>query len=59
VIKEYDKASGKLTKIAMVIPDSVKTKEDLSKFLISQKLLRGTEDYNLAYKEYSASLPMR
>ena len=59
MVKEYDKASGKLTKIAMVIPDTVKTKEDLSRFLISQKLLRGSEDYNLAYKEYSASLPMR
>ena len=59
VVKEYDKASGKLTKIAMVIPDTVKTKEDLSRFLISQKLLRGSEDYTLAYKEYSANLPMR
>jgi hypothetical protein len=57
ITKEYDK--GKLTKIAMIIPDSVKSKEDLSKHLMSAGLLRGTEEYTLAYKEYSASLPIR
>ena len=57
IVKEYDKASGKITKIAMVIPDSVKNKEGLSKYLISQGLLRGTEEYTLAYKEYSQNLP--
>lgn len=56
--KEFDK-TGKLTKIAMVIPDSVKTKESLSRYLIEAGLLRGTEEYTLAYKEYSANLPMR
>jgi hypothetical protein len=56
--KEFDK-TGKLTKIAMVIPDSVKTKENLSRYLIEAGLLRGTEEYTLAYKEYSANLPMR
>lgn len=56
VAKEYD-TTGKLTKIAMIIPDSIKTKEDLSKFLVSQKLLRGSQEYILAYKEYSTSLP--
>jgi hypothetical protein len=57
IVKEYDKTSGKLSKVAMVIPDSVKNKQDLSKYLIGQKLLRGTEEYNLAYKEYSQNLP--
>jgi hypothetical protein len=57
--KEFDTKTGKLTKIAMVIPDSVKSKEDLSRYLIEAKLLRGTEEYSLAYKEYSANLPMR
>jgi len=57
IIKEYDKTSGKLSKVAMVIPDSVKNKQELSKYLIGQKLLRGTEEYNLAYKEYSQNLP--
>lgn len=57
IVKEFDKTSGKLTKIALVIPDSIKNKQDLSKYLISQKLLRGTEEYNLAYKEYSSNLP--
>jgi hypothetical protein len=56
IIKEYDKTSGKLSKVAMVIPDSVKNKQDLSKHLISQGLLRGTEEYTLAYKEYSQNL---
>ena len=56
IIKEYDK-SGKILKVAMVIPDSVKNKQELSKHLISQGLLRGTEEYNLAYKEYSQNLP--
>jgi hypothetical protein len=57
IVKEFDKKTGKITKIAMVIPDSVKTKEDLSKFLVTQKLLRGSQEYILAYKEYSESLP--
>ena len=57
IIKEYDKTSGKLSKVAMVIPDSIKNKQDLSKHLVSQGLLRGTEEYNLAYKEYSQNLP--
>lgn len=55
--KEYK--DGKLTKIAIIVPDTVKTKEDLSKHLVSIGLLRGTEEYMLAYKEYSASLPLR
>jgi hypothetical protein len=56
ILKEYDK-SGKITKIALVIPDSVRTKEDLSKFLVSQKLLRGSQEYDAAYAEYSPALP--
>jgi|WetSurMetagenome_2_1015567.scaffolds.fasta_scaffold00103_43 hypothetical protein len=56
IVKEYDK-DKKLTKVTLLIPDSVKTKEDLSKFLVSQKLLRGTQEYLLAYKEYSENLP--
>jgi hypothetical protein len=55
IVKEYDK-QGKITKIALVIPDSVKTKGDLGKFLVSQKLLRGTQEYNKAYAEYSDGL---
>lgn len=56
ITKEYDK--GKLIKVAMIIPDSVKTKEALSRFLIGEaKLLRGSQEYNLAYKEYSENLP--
>lgn len=58
ITKEFDK-TGKVTKIAMIIPDAVKTKVDLSEYLVKAGLLRGTEEYNLAYKEYSASLPMR
>ena len=58
ITKEFDK-TGKVTKIAMIIPDSVKSKVELSEYLVKAGLLRGTEDYNLAYKEYSASLPMR
>jgi hypothetical protein len=56
IVKEYDK-SGKIVKIALIIPDSVKTKEDLSKFLVSQKLLRGSQEYIKAYAEYSENLP--
>ena len=58
IVKEYDK-QGKLTKIALIIPDSVKTKEDLSKFLITQKLMRGSQEYHKAYAEYSGNLPMQ
>ena len=57
IVKEYDK--GKLTKVVMLLPDTVKTKEDLSRHLISAGLLRNSEEYFLAYKEYSASLPTR
>lgn len=56
IIKEYDK-QGKIMKIALVIPDSVKNKGDLGKFLVSQKLLRGSQEYNKAYAEYSDNLP--
>ncbi len=56
--KEYDKG-GKLTKIAVVVPDSIKTKGELGDFLVSKGLLRGTPEYYLAYKEYSQGLPMR
>ena len=56
IVKEYDK-DGKITKIALLIPESVKTKEDLSKYLVTQKLLRGTQEYRKAYAEYSESLP--
>ena len=56
IVKEYDK-EGKITKIALVIPDSVRTKSDLSKYLVTQKLLRGTQEYRKAYAEYSESLP--
>jgi len=55
---EKDK-DGKITKVAMIIPDSIRTKEELSKYLVSAGLLRGTQEYILAYKEYSAALPMR
>lgn len=58
VEKEFDK-DGKLTKIALIVPESVRTREDLSKYLVTAGLLRGTEEYMLAYKEYSANLPVR
>jgi hypothetical protein len=57
IMKEYDKVTGKLTKVVLVVPDAVRTKEDLSKFLVSQKLLRGSQEYIKAYAEYSESLP--
>ena len=56
IIKEFDK-SGKLIKIALVIPDSVKSKVDLSEYLVKSGLLRGTQEYHEAYKEYSKALP--
>lgn len=56
IVKEYDK-TGKLTKIALVIPDSVKSKVELSEYLVKSGLLRGTQEYHEAYKEYSKALP--
>jgi hypothetical protein len=56
IVKEYDK-QGKIMKIALIVPDSVRTKGDLGKYLVSQKLLRGTQEYNKAYAEYSENLP--
>ena len=58
IIREYDN-NRKLTKVAMIIPDTIKYKDQLSAHLVSSGLLRGTEDYNLAYKEYSSSLETR
>jgi len=57
ITKEYDK--GKLTKIAMIIPDTVKYKDQLSAHLVGAGLLRGSEEYSLAYKEYSPALEAR
>lgn len=50
---------GKVTKVNISVPESVRTREDLSKYLVTAGLLRGSEEYTLAYKEYSAALPMR
>lgn len=58
VTYEKDK-NGKITKVAMIVPDSVRTKEDLSKYLVSAGLLRGTQEYMAAYSQYSNALPMR
>ena len=58
LMKEYDK-SGKLTKISILVPDSVKTKVALGEFLVSQKIMRGTPEYNMLYAEYSKDLPMK
>jgi hypothetical protein len=55
---EKDK-NGKITKVSLLLPDSVKTKEDLSKHLVGIGLLRGTQEYQAAYSEYSPSLPTR
>lgn len=57
ITKEYE--NGKIKKIVMLIPDTVKTKNDLGKYLVSQKLLRGSQEYDAAYAEYSKDLPMR
>jgi hypothetical protein len=57
ITKEFDK--GKLKRVVLVIPDSVKTKTALGEYLVSHKILRGTEEYKVAYAEYSPSLPMR
>ena len=40
-------------KLSLIIPDSVKTKADLSKFLEEQGYKRGTDEYWNFYKEYS------
>jgi len=56
--KEYDD-SKKLSKVLLVIPDSVKTKMKLGEFLVEKGLLRGTPEYDLAYKEYSSDLPLK
>ena len=56
---QYEKnKEGKITKVVMLVPDSIKTKEDLSKYLVSQGLLRGTQEYLAAYANYSPALPM-
>jgi hypothetical protein len=57
ITKEFD--NGKLKRVVLIIPDSVKTKDDLGKYLVSQKIMRGTDEYKVAYAEYSPSLPMR
>lgn len=58
IVKEYDKG-GKVTKIALVVPDSIKTKGELGDYLVSKGLLRGSQEYYLAYAEYGQNLPMR
>jgi hypothetical protein len=55
VIKQFDD-KGKLVKMAMIIPDNITTKEALSKFLMTSGLLRGTEEYRIAYNTYSEGL---
>jgi len=47
---------GNIKKVNLVLPESVRTKEDLSKHLVSVGLLRGTQEYLAAYREYSPSL---
>lgn len=56
--KEYDE-KGNLKKVAIVVPDSIRTKEQLGEFLISKGLLRGTPEYYKAYGEYGKNLPIR
>ena len=56
--KKYDN-SGKLTEIALVVPDSIKTRELLGEFLVEKGLLRGTPEYYAAYKQYGEKLPVR
>ena len=53
IVKDKD---GKET-INVSVPDSVKTKEDLSKYLMSLGLNRNSKEYQLAYQEYSEKLP--
>jgi hypothetical protein len=54
----YEKDNkGNVTKVNVYVPESVRSKEELSKFLVSAGLLRGTKEYTLAYAEYSKSLP--
>ena len=58
IVKEFDK-DGKLTKVSLILPDSIKYKDELSQFLVSSGLLRGTKEYLVAYGEYSPSLKAR
>lgn len=58
IIKEYDK-QGKVTKMSIIIPDSVKTKIALGEFLVSNGILRNTPEYLYAYSEYSKDLPIK
>ena len=54
---EFEKDDkGNIKKVVLTLPDSVRTKEDLSKHLVSVGLLRGTQEYLAAYREYSPSL---
>jgi hypothetical protein len=55
VVKDKD---GKES-IPLQVPDSVRTKEELSKYLMSLGLNRNSKEYTLAYKEYGESLPVK
>ena len=55
--KKFD-ASGKLSSVALMLPDSIKTREQLGEFLITKGILRGTPEYYLAYKEYGEGMPV-
>lgn len=55
----FEKKDGKIIKVAMMIPDSIKYKDELSTYLVKQGLLRGSEEYITAYREYSPGLTAR
>lgn len=52
-------ASGKLVEVALIVPDSIKTREQLGEYLVSKGLLRGSDEYYLAYSEYGKGLPVK
>lgn len=56
--KKYDK-SGNLESVAIVVPDSVRTREQLGEYLVSKGLLRGSAEYYKAYKQYGEGMPVR
>lgn len=58
ILKEKDK-DGKITKLAIVIPDGVNTRSKLGDFLVSKGILRGTDEYRFAYRTYGEKMPVQ
>lgn len=58
ILKETDD-KGQITKLSLIVPDSVTTRSQLGEYLVSKGLLRNTDEYMFAYKEYGSNLPMQ